>query len=56
MKRYTTPEIVIVELDGNEIAVMETSNLYVDPRPAEDGEFAPYLRGSRGSSWEDYEQ
>lgn len=53
MKSYTTPEIVIVELEAHEIAdnIIQTSQILVSDEESEN--FSPRRRGS---GWEDYEQ
>jgi len=53
MKRYTTPEIVIVELEAHEIAdnIIQTS--YISVSDEESDDFAPRRRGS---GWDEYEQ
>ncbi len=53
MKRYISPEIVIVELEAHEIAdnIIQTSYISVSDEESEN--FSPRRRGS---AWEDYEQ
>jgi len=55
MKRYTSPEIVIVELEISDVIQVQTSKIPFNPDPTDDF-CAPEMRSNRGSGWEEYEQ